>query len=55
MYFQGSDSKNIKIDDEDDILEEALVYYKHSSFDPSVPIGIAFRHQPAIDTGGVTR
>ena len=55
MFFQGSETKKIRIDDEDDILEEVLVYYKHPSLDPNIPIRIAFKCQPAIDTGGVTR
>ena len=55
MFFQGSETKKIRIDDEDDILEEVLVYYKHPSLDPNIPIRIAFKCQPAIHTGGVTR
>ena len=38
----------------EDILE-ALVYYKHPSFDSSIPLRISFKGQPAIDTGGITR
>ena len=55
LFWGANDSKKISIDDEEDLLEEALVYYKHPSFDPHVPVRIAFRYQPAIDTGGVTR
>ena len=44
----------IVIDDED-ILEEALLHYKHPSFDPTIPIRVSYKGQPAVDTGGVTR
>ena len=36
-------------------MHEALVYYKHPSFNPLTPVRVAFEDQPAIDTGGVTR
>ena len=55
MFFDESETMKIRIDDEDDILEEALLYYKHLSFDPTIPICISFKRQPAIDIGGVTR
>ena len=45
----------IMIDDEESMLEEPVVYYKHPSFDLSAPIRVRFNNQPAIDTGGVTR
>ena len=36
-------------------MHEALVYYKHPSFNPVTPVRVAFEDQPAIDTGRVTR
>ena len=53
-YFSGC-TKKLTICDEGDVLEEALVHYKHPAFDPLSPIRISFRDQPAIDTGGLTR
>ena len=47
-YFETKFTKKNCIDDEDDLLEEALVYYKHPSFDPNIPVRIAFKQQPAI-------
>ena len=52
--FSGR-AKKLKISDEEDLVEEALVYYKHPSFNPLLPVRIAFENQPAVDTGGVTR
>ena len=48
-------AKKITIHDEEDILEEALLHYKHPSFDPSTPVRVSLKGQPAVDTGGVTR
>ena len=55
MFFHGQETKKIRIEDEADIIEEALLYYKHPLFDPTTPIRISFKFQPAVDTGGVTR
>ena len=41
--------------DEDDILNDAMSYYKHPDFDPKKSLRIQYRGQPAVDTGGVTR
>ena len=44
--------KKITVNDED-ILEEALLHYKHPSFDldPSTPVRVSLKGQPAVDTG----
>ena len=36
-------------------LEEALIYFKNSEFDPKVKLTVTFKGQAAVDTGGVTR
>ena len=41
--------------DEDDLIEDAVAYYKSIQFDSSCPLRITFRGQPAIDSGGVLR
>lgn len=41
--------------DQNDILGEAIAYYKSSKFDASCPLRIIFIGQPAVDTGGVLR
>ena len=41
--------------DPEDILHDALSIYKSRSFDPTRPLMIRYRMQPAIDTGGVLR
>ena len=41
--------------DEDDIIEDAVAYYKSIQFDASCPLRIIFRGQPVIDSGGVLR
>ena len=41
--------------DADDLLSDALAFYKRSDFDPSRPVRVYFNGQPAIDTGGVKR
>ena len=41
--------------DEDDLIEDAVAYYKSIQFDASCPLRITFRGQPAIDSGGVLR
>ena len=41
--------------DEDDIIEDAVAYYKSIQFDASCPLRIIFQGQPAIDSGGVLR
>ena len=40
---------------EEDILNDALTYYKSPAFDAKKKLRIRFKGQPAVDTGGVTR
>jgi hypothetical protein len=47
--------KKLTIVEEEELVHEALVYYKHPTFNPLVPVRVSFEGQPAIDTGGVTR
>ena len=41
--------------DQEDILTDAVVFYKCPSFDPTRPLRVSFNDQLAIDTGGVLR
>ena len=41
--------------DEENILDDAFVYYKSTSFDPKKPLRIKFSGQTAIDAGGPLR
>ena len=41
--------------EEEDILNDALTYYKSPAFDANKKLRIRFKGQPAVDTGGVTR
>ncbi|XP_068752902.1 uncharacterized protein [Montipora capricornis] len=41
--------------EEEDILNDALTYYKSPAFDAKKKLRIRFKGQPAEDTGGVTR
>ena len=50
----NADKVKLRVD-EDDILNDALAYYKSQNFDPKNPVRILFNGQPAADTGGVTR
>jgi len=36
-------------------FEDCLAYYKHPTFDPTIPIRITFEGQPGIDAGGLLR
>ena len=38
--------------DQDDILADVLPLYKGPDFDPSQPVRVAFKDQPALDSGG---
>lgn len=50
-----SDRKSkLKIDKED-LVNDATVYSKDSSFDPKNPLRIVYKDQSAADTGGVLR
>ena len=50
----GEERKKLKVD-EDDLLSDALTFYKRRDFDPKYPIRIIYEGQPAADTGGVLR
>ena len=39
--------------DQDDLIHDAVAFYKSSSFDACSPLRIAYEGQPAIDGGGV--
>lgn len=52
--FSSDDKEKVKVD-EDDVLNDALVYYKGCNFDAKKKIRVIYRGQPAADTGGVTR
>lgn len=39
--------------DEEDLLEDAMVYYKGAEFDPTKRLRIVYTGQSAVDTGGV--
>ena len=46
--------RKIKLEvDPDDIINDAISYYKSIDFDPHCPLRIAYTSQPAIDSGGV--
>ena len=48
--------RKIKLEvDPDDIINDAISYYKSIDFDPHCPLRIAYRSQLAIDSGGVLR
>lgn len=47
-------SEKLKVDKED-IVMDFFHFYKSSEFDPSVPIKVQMRGEPAVDTGGVLR
>lgn len=48
------DSVKVKVDEEDCLLD-ALGIYKKPTFDPTSPLTIRFKGQPAVDTGGVLK
>lgn len=50
----SSEKEKLKVDEED-ILNDAMAYYKDPKFDPTKQLRVLFRGQPAVDTGGVTR
>lgn len=41
--------------EEDDLLNDALAFYKSQDFDPRKKLRIKYKDQPAVDTGGVVR
>ena len=50
----NDEKEKVKVE-EDDLLNDALTYYKDSEFDPKKKLRIVFKNQPAADTGGVLR
>lgn len=50
----STQKENLRVD-EDDILSDAMAYYKDPNFDPRKCLRILYSGQPAVDTGGVTR
>lgn len=50
----NGEKEKVKVE-EDDLLNDALTYYKDSEFDPKKKLRIVFKNQPAADTGGVLR
>lgn len=51
--FDGGKEK-LKVDEED-LLNDAMAYYKDLNFNPKSRLRIVYRGQPAADTGGVSR
>jgi len=49
-----SQKEKLKVDEED-IMNDAMTYYKDSDFDPKKRLRIVYNGQPAADTGGVVR
>ena len=47
-------AEKVKVDRED-LLMDILHYYKSPDFDPTLPIKLQVRGEPAVDTGGVLR
>lgn len=41
--------------DQDDLLNDAMAFYKDTDFDPRCRLRVIYNGQPAADTGGVTR
>lgn len=41
--------------DQDDLLNDAMAFYKDTDFDPRCGLWVIYNSQPAADTGGVTR
>ena len=50
----SNEKEKLKIDEED-LLNDALAFYKDSDFDASKKLRVIYNNQPAADTGGVTR
>ena len=53
MQPRGTREK-IKVD-QDDLVMDVYGFYKSADFDPTIPIFVSLKGQPAIDTGGVLR
>ena len=52
--FSSDQREKLKIDEED-VLNDAMAYYKDQDFDPRKKLRIVYSGQPAADTGGVIR
>lgn len=50
----NEEKEKVKVE-EDDLLNDALTYYKDQDFDPKKKLRIVFKNQPATDTGDVLR
>ena len=50
----SNDREKLKVDDED-LLNDAIAYYKDAHFDPKRKLRVIYNKQPAADTGGVMR
>ena len=50
----SDDKVKLRIDEED-LFEDAMVYYKSAEFDPTKRLRIVYTGQSAVDTGGVIR
>lgn len=50
----STEREKLKVD-EDDLLNDAMTYYKAADFDPKKKLRVIYNNQPAPDTGGVTR
>ena len=52
--FDNGPKEKLKVDEED-VLNDAITYYKDPDFNPSKRLRIVYTGQPAADTGGVVR
>ena len=50
----SNEREKLKVD-EDDLLNDAMSYYKDAEFNPRKKLRVVMNNQPAADTGGVTR
>lgn len=50
----STQKEKLKVNEED-VLNDALAYYKDPCFDPTKHLRIVYTGQPAADTGGVSR
>lgn len=50
----GTETDKLCVEPED-IMSDALAYYKSPGFDPTIRLKIRYRKQAAVDTGGVLR
>jgi hypothetical protein len=50
----SNEKEKLKVDG-DDLLNDAMAYYKDPDFNPRKRLRVIYNNQPAADTGGVTR